>query len=305
MAPRVTIAEPLALGTARCAARSPHSRRRWPSFSTLATLRLPERSILFPYLVTLFALAFLLGATACGDDERLRLDVAAAADLRDAFAELVPLFEPRCGCDVRVTLGSSGRFATQIRQGLPVDAFFSASEEYVESLAKDGLVKPESMRLYAIGHIVIAVSQAVGEPPASLEDLLDPAIRRVAIPNPDYAPYGGAARQALQSAGVWEAVQPKLVFGENAAQTAEFVESRSADVGILPLSLTIQRHERLRYVLVDDDLYDELQQTAAVVSRSREPQLAAAFIAFVVEDAAAREIMRKYGFNLPGERPQP
>lgn len=273
-------------------------------FPPEASRRRHNRRLVLPYLGVLLVLALLVGAAACGNGgERRRLDVAAAADLRDAFAELVPMFERRCDCDVRVSLGSSGLFATQIRQGLPVDVFFSAGEEYVQGLAEDGLVKPDSMRLGAIGRIVIAMATASGDPPKTLDGLLDPAIRHIAIPNPDHAPYGAAAKQALQTAGLWEAVQTKLVFGENAAQTAEYVESRSADVGILPLSLTIQRHGRLRYELVDDSLYDELRQTAAVVARSKEPKLAAEFVSFVVDDPEARELMRKYGFILPGESP--
>lgn len=255
-------------------------------------------------LLGLMAMILAPLAAACGSDDRPSLEVAAAADLRDAFEELTPMFEQRCDCTVSLAFGSSGLFATQVREGLPVDVFFSANEAYVEALAADGLVRPESVQLYAIGRIVIATARGAGDPPATLEGLLDPAIRHVALPNPDHAPYGVAGKEALESAGLWEAVTPKLVFGENAAQTTDFVETRSADVGILPLSLTIQRQERLRYVLIDDGLYHPLRQAAAVLTRSREPQLAADFIAFV-NGPEGRTVMRKYGFLLPEELPEP
>lgn len=255
-------------------------------------------------VLVLPAIALALLAAACRSDDRPSLAVAAAADLRDAFEELAPMFEQRCGCAVSLTFGSSGLFSTQIKEGLPVDVFFSANEAYVDALAAEGLVRPESVQLYAIGRIVIATARGAGDPPAGLEGLLDPAIRRVALPNPDHAPYGVAGKQALESAGLWEAVAPKLVFGENAAQATDFVETRSADAGILPLSLTIQRQERLRYVLVDDGLYHPLRQAAAVLSRSEEPQLAADFIAFV-NGPEGRAVMRKYGFLLPEELPEP
>lgn len=255
-------------------------------------------------LLVLTAMTLALLASACRSDDRPSLDVAAAADLRDAFEELTPMFEQRCDCEVSLTFGSSGLFATQIREGLPVDVFFSANEAYVQALAAERLVQPESVQLYAIGRIVIATARGAGDPPATLDGLLDPSIRHIALPNPDHAPYGVAGKQALESAGLWEAVSPKLVFGENAAQTTDFVETRSADVGILPLSLTIQRQERLGYALIDDGLYHPLRQAAAVLSRSGEPHLAADFIAFV-NGQEGRVVMRKYGFLLPEEAPEP
>ncbi|HXF50547.1 MAG TPA: molybdate ABC transporter substrate-binding protein [Dehalococcoidia bacterium] len=254
--------------------------------------------------LALATLALALSAAACAGDDRPRLDVAAAADLRDAFEELIPAFERACDCRVRVAYGSSGTFATQIEQGLPMDVFFSADEAYIDRLAREGLVRPESVRLYALGRIVIAAPWDDADPPAALDALLDPAIRHVALPNPDHAPYGAAGKRALETAGLWEALLPKIVFGENAVQAADFVERGDADAGILPLSLTVQRQGRLRYALVDDDLYEPLRQAAGTLARSDRLELAAAFVEYVV-GPEGRDIMRKYGFIPPEEGAAP
>lgn len=254
------------------------------------------------FALLLCALGTLLAA--CGDGSRPRLDVAAAADLRDAFAELTPAFERSCGCDVRVTFGSSGTFAAQIREGLPVDVFFSANEAYIDELARAGLVRPDSVRLYALGRIVLAAPAGSGRTLTALRDLLDPSVEKIALPNPDHAPYGLAGRQALEAEGLWDAVRPKLVFAENAAQATDFVESGNAQAGILPFSLAIQRQDRLRYTLIDDALHEPLRQAAAVVARSDRADLAGAFIDFV-NGPEGRRIMRSYGFTLPGEEQAP
>ncbi len=248
--------------------------------------------------------ALVFAAAACTDEDRPRLDVAAAADLRDAFEELEPAFERTCACDLRVTFGSSGTFSTQIREGLPVDVFFSANETYIDDLARDGLLLKETVRLYAVGRIVLATPARADRALTTLSDLLDPSIRTIALPNPDHAPYGAAGRQALQSEGLWDAVRPKIVFGENAAQAVDFVESGNAQAGIVPLSLAIQRQDRLRYAVVPDASYEPLRQAAAVVTRSRQPDLAKAFIDFV-NSPEGRRTMQTYGFLLPEERPAP
>jgi molybdate transport system substrate-binding protein len=228
------------------------------------------------------------------------LTVAAAADLRYAFEDISEAFEQDCNCKVVLTFGSSGQFATQIEQGLPVDVFASANTSYVDDLAQKGLILEGSKQLYAIGRIVLATPAGSTIDPVSLEVLRDPAIKRIAIANPDHAPYGVAAKEALLSSGLWDELQPKLVLGENASQTTEFVESGDADAGIIPLSLAIQREDSFRYALIDEGLHNRLEQAAAVVARSGEPELARRFIEFV-NGPTGRPIMQRYGFVLPGE----
>ena len=226
--------------------------------------------------------------------------MAAASDLRPAFEALEPAFETSCDCDVTFSFGSSGTFATQIEQGLPVDVFASANEAYVDALDREGLIAADSKRSYAVGRIVVAVRADADGAPETLEGLVAARFERVAIANPEHAPYGVAAKQALTSAGLWDEIEPRLVLAENATQAAQFVESGDADAGIVPLSLAIQSGDRLQYALVDERLHEPLVQAAAVIERSDEPDLARAFIAFIV-GPEGRPIMERFGFVPPDE----
>jgi molybdate transport system substrate-binding protein len=233
-------------------------------------------------------------------DDRPELRVAAAADLRGAFEEVAAAFEARCECRVTLTFGSSGNLSAQIREGLPVDVFASANADFVDRLARDDLILPDTRQLYAIGAIVLAVPMGSTLDLTDLAVLADPAVRRVSIANPAHAPYGMAAREALESAGIWEAVQPKLVLGENAAIATEYVQTANVDAGIIPLSLAIQRRGAFRYEPIDQRLHEPLEQVMAAIRRSRNPVLASDFVAYV-NGPEGREIMRRYGFVLPGE----
>ena len=205
-----------------------------------------------PPLLGLLSLALggLALAAACGGSaggsageqaqERQTLLIAAAADLRSAFKEMQPAFEETCKCTLEFTFGSSGTFARQIEQGLPVDALFSADLAYIDGLDSKGLVVPGTKRQYAVGQIVLAKPRSSLARLTKLEDLLGPKIEKVAIPNPEHAPYGAAASEALKAAGVWDAIQPRIVLGENTTQTTQYVATANADAGVVPLSLAIQ-----------------------------------------------------------------
>jgi molybdate transport system substrate-binding protein len=238
------------------------------------------------------------GGRGDGDRSRGSIVIAAAADLRFAFEEIVPLFERECRCSVEVSFGSSGNFATQIQHGLPVDVFFSANAGFIDRLQGKGLVLEGTRQLYAVGRIVLARNSGVAATVATARDLLSPEIKRIAIANPLHAPYGVAAQEYLTAAGVWDAVQPRLVLGENASQATQFVEAGDAQAGILPLSLAIRIRDKLSYILIDESQHTRLSQGVAVLKRSRNPRLATEFIAFVGSEAG-REIMARYGFAPP------
>ena len=241
-----------------------------------------------------------VGGSAGGQSqERQTLLIAAAADLRAAFEEMQPAFEQTCKCTLEFTFGSSGTFARQIEQGLPVDALFSADLGYIDGLDSKGLVVPGTKRQYAVGQIVLAKPRSSLARLTKLEDLLDPKIAKVAIANPDHAPYGVAAREALKAAGVWDAIQPRIVLGENATQTTQYVATANADAGIVPLSLAIQNDD-VTYVMIDDSLYSPLRQGAAVLKSSKHPDLARSLIDFIA-GGKGRQIMSKYGFLPPTE----
>jgi molybdate transport system substrate-binding protein len=235
----------------------------------------------------------------------VELHVAAASDLRFALEELAVRFERPHAVRVRTTLGSSGQLAAQIAQGAPFDVYFSADEAFVRTLVQQGAIRKDSVRLYAVGRIVLWVrSQSALDVTHGLRALTDPRIRYVAIANPVHAPYGRAAEQALRSTGVYDRVRAKLVLGESISQTLQFVQTGNADAGIVALSLAIAPTVNAagRYWIIPSYLHRPIRQAVGVTARSPQPALAAAFVAFT-NSPSGRDVMRRYGFSLPGEEP--
>lgn len=226
------------------------------------------------------------------------LAVYAASDLAFAYKELVPLFERASGARVTLVLGSTGTLAKQIEHGAPADVFFAANESFIEHLRQKGAIIPETRALYAQGRIVLATSSRTGVSVRQIEDLSRPEIRKIAIANPAHAPYGRAAQEALEAAGLWERIRPKLVYGENIRHTLQFVETGAVEAGIVALS--VANVPEVRYVPIDPKRHNPLNQMAAVVKRSPRPELGLAFLAFV-NGPDGRPIMKRYGFLLPGE----
>ena len=228
---------------------------------------------------------------------RPELIVAAAADLVLALREIASAFEKEHQAKVTLMFGSSGQLAQQIQHGAPVDVFFAANESFVQDLREQGAVQPNSVVPYAQGQIVLATQR--GRPVLSaLRDLTRDDVKRVAIANPAHAPYGMAAREALVSAGVWNQVQPKLVYGENIRQVLQFLQTGNVDAAILAVSLA--QVPEIQLTRIDSGLYRPIVQAAAVTTRSQHPDLARAFIRFV-SGPQGRPIMKRYGFLLPGE----
>jgi len=267
--------------------------------------RQPARLVILNRMATLrraaIGLAFSLLAAPGGAQSPppRSIAVAAASDLRFALDEIVLAFEKaNPGVDVRVSYGASGSFFSQIANGAPFDLFFSADVDYVKKLGDQGLTLPDSTFVYGIGRIVLWTSHSKLDVSRGLAALLDPAVRKIAIANPRHAPYGRAAEAALRSAGIYDAVQPKLVFGENVAQTAQFVETGAADAGIIAHALaqapTLQKEGR--FFLIPSDLHPRLEQGAAILQRSAEPAAAEAFRGFVL-GAEARAILDRFGFE--------
>jgi molybdate transport system substrate-binding protein len=225
------------------------------------------------------------------------LTVFAASDLALAFKDIVPRFEAAHGAKAVVVLGSTGNLAKQIEEGAPADLFFAANVAFVDRLAASGAVLPDTRALYARGRAVLVAPKGAAVAVRSLADLARPEVRRVAIANPEHAPYGQAAKEALEAAGLWEAVRGKLVYGENVRQALQFVQSGAVDAGIVALSIAgVPEIER---VLVDEALHRPLDQAAAVVARSARPDLARAFLRFVT-GPEGRAILARYGFVAPG-----
>lgn len=229
------------------------------------------------------------------------ITIAAAADLKFAMDEIVATFKAAQPDDaVEVIYGSSGKFHTQIQQGAPYDLYFSADIAYPRGLADAGLAASE-VTPYAFGRIVLW-SAALDASTMTLGSLTDPKITRVAIANPKHAPYGKRAEEALRASGLWEAVEPKLVYGENIAHTAQFVQTGNAQVGIIALALALNPALSTQggYWLIPDTLHQPLEQGFIITRRAEGSALARRFADYMGSEPA-RAVMIKYGFVLPGE----
>jgi len=250
-----------------------------------------------------FVLAALVPARAAAQEKPCVITIAAASDLTDAMKEIVTGFEKNTACAVRLSMGSSGNFLTQIENGAPFDLFFSADIEYPRKLEAEGLAVPGSVYLYALGKIVLWVrNDSHLDIAGGLEILRDPAIQKVSIANPEHAPYGRAAQDALKKAGVYDAIKGRLVLGENISQAAQFVESGNADAGIVALSLALspEMRDKGRYWPIPENLYAPIQQGAVLIRASRNPQAARAFLDYI-KTPPVSALLQRYGFALPGK----
>jgi molybdate transport system substrate-binding protein len=254
--------------------------------------------------VTVVALGGLVAACTGASHQESRqsptLTVSAAADLTFALKELGGLFQNQTEVRTVFNFGSTGQLAQQIEQGAPVDVFLAANVAYVDDLERKGLTVPGTKAIYARGRIALWVSPDSSLRIERIADLTVPEIKRVAIANPDHAPYGMAAREALQSAGIWEALQPRLVLGENVRQALQYAETGNVDVAIVALSLSIT--SKGRWTLIPEELHRPIDQALAVIRGTKFEQEARRFGAFVL-GPQGRPIMRKYGFVMPGEVP--
>ncbi len=230
-----------------------------------------------------------------------KITVAAAADLKFAMDEIVTSFkQSHAGTEVEVIYGSSGKFHTQIQQGAPYDLYFSADINYPRELAKKGLAASE-VRPYAFGRIVLW-SNSMDAAKMTMASLTDLRISRIAIANPKHAPYGKRAEEALRTSGLWDKLQSKLVFGENIAHTAQFVQTGNAQVGIIALSLAVNSElaKKGGYYLIPENLHKPLEQGYVITKRGARKLLARQFADYM-GSKQARTVMTKYGFVLPGE----
>jgi molybdate transport system substrate-binding protein len=231
--------------------------------------------------------------------------IAAASDLRFALDEVAAeLHREQPHIDVQITYGSSGNFFAQLSNHAPFDLFLSADMDYPRRLSEAGLTLPDSLFSYAVGHVVIWVSRdsnlAVEQ--LGVKALLDPSVRKVAVANPKYAPYGRAAVAALQSLGVYDQVKDRLVYGETVAQAAQFVQSGSAEVGVIGLSqaLSPALKEHGRYWEIPADTYPRMEQGGVILSWAQD-RAAAQAVRDYLTGPKGRAILLGYGFQVPGQ----
>ena len=227
--------------------------------------------------------------------------VAAAADLQFAIQDVAGEFQKETGKSVELIFGSSGNFFQQLQNGAPFDMFFSANLDYPKKLEAAGLTEPGSYYQYARGRIVIWVPKdSKLDLSSGLQVLLNPSIRKIAVANPQHAPYGQAAVAAMKKEGVYDKVNDKFVLGENISQTASFVISGSADVGIVALSLALSPNmsDQGRYAEIPSTEYPPIEQACVILSSSKNKETAVHFLSFF-KTAAVADTLKRYGFDVP------
>ena len=231
------------------------------------------------------------------------ITVAAAADLQFAMPDIAAHFQQETGKTVKLIYGSSGNFAQQLQNGAPFDMFFSANLDYAKQLQAAGLTEPDTFYQYATGKIVLWVpNDSKLDLSAGLRVLLDPSIKKIAIANPEHAPYGKAAVAAMQKNNLYDQVKDKLVLGENISQAASFVASGSADVGIAALSLALSPNmkDKGRYVEVPAADYPAIQQACVIMRSSKNKDTARQFLKFI-QSPTPKALFQKYGFAVSGD----
>jgi molybdate transport system substrate-binding protein len=246
------------------------------------------------------SLLLLLGCRKDAPPANEPLRVAAAADLAFAFKDVGAAYTKKTGQEVTFSFGSTGLLAKQIAEGAPFDVFAAANVSFADDVVKAGACSGDTKALYATGRIVMWVRNGTPPPPMTVADLADPRWARIAIANPEHAPYGRAAKDAMTKAGVWDKVQPRIVYGENVQQTLQFAQSGNADVAIVALSLATVTEGA--YSPIEPTAHERIDQAlVACKGKNATPRDGAKrFVAFV-NGEEGHAIMKGYGFLLPGE----
>jgi molybdenum ABC transporter, periplasmic molybdate-binding protein len=228
--------------------------------------------------------------------ESSEIHVAAASDLIPAFEEIGREFEAAHKTQVIYSFGSTGLLTRQIENGAPMDVFAAASVDYIDQLEQKGLIVADTKAIYARGRITMWTTKDSKLQIEKINDLASDEVKRVAIANPDHAPYGMAARDAMQTAGIWDSLKSKLVYGDNIRQTLQFAETGNVDVAIVALSLSKQSDGR--WTLIPQELHKPINQGLAVIKGTKNEQAAREFASFV-NGPQGQAVLAKFGFELP------
>jgi molybdate transport system substrate-binding protein len=224
------------------------------------------------------------------------LRIAAASDLQKVLPRLAERFRERTGMQSSLTLDASGRLAEQIRAGAPFDVFLAANAKFVEDLAAAGAVDPASVRPYARGELVLCVHPSVADKVRGLADLARPEVKKIAIANPEYAPYGVAARQALEKSGLWTRLESRIVRADSVRQALIYAQNGDAEAAFAGRALADVPEVRL--VDVESSHYEPIVQVLGVISAGTRRERSGEFAEFVLGDEG-QAILREFHFQPP------
>jgi molybdate transport system substrate-binding protein len=241
---------------------------------------------------------FLLSSVGCGRTKATPgpatpLRIAAASDLQLALPKLRDQFQAKTGIATELSFGASGRLAEQIKAGAPFDVFLAANQSFVRNLADRGFVKSESVHSYARGSLVLAVYHELGDRVRSLADLTKPDLKKIALANPATAPYGKAGKQALERAGLWAQLEPKIVLADSVGQALLYARKGDAEAALV--GRAIANVPGVQVVEVDPQLYDPIVQAVGIVAVSARSADAERFAQFVLGEEGQR-ILKEAGF---------
>lgn len=243
-------------------------------------------------------------ASAPAQQQSPGIRIAAASDLQFAMPVLIERFQQdHPAIPVNPTFGSSGNFFAQLRQQAPFDMYFSADMTYPQRLGEEGLLADDSLFEYAVGRVAVTVrsGSALDVETLGIEALTDSSVRKIAIANPEHAPYGVAAEESMRSYGIYDQVAGKLVLGENVSQAAQFIDAGAADVGIIALSLALAPAYTGSYFEIPADRHNEILQGGAIMAAARDPEAAQLFREFLLSEAG-KAILADFGFVVPSDR---
>jgi len=232
------------------------------------------------------------GVNDSADVEPLR--IAAASDLQAVLPLLADRFRTRTGLAASLIFGASGQLAQQIKGGAPFDVFLAANRAFVRELVDGGLIAADSAHPYARGSLVLAVYRGLGTDVRNLKDLAQPAVKKVALANPAFAPYGKAAKQALERAGMWKQLQPKIVISETVRQALVYAQRGDAEAALI--GRAISQVPEIQALVIDQELYDPIIQELGILTASKRPQDARRFTDFVLGEEG-QAILREFGFT--------
>jgi molybdate transport system substrate-binding protein len=250
-------------------------------------------------LSVLLMLSMLVCSGCSSARDEAPLTIAAAASLTATFKDIGEAFTEETGIPVVFSFASTGHLAQQIRNGGPFDLFAAADAAHIDSLIEDGFLEAGTRTVFAHGRLVMLTDRSSAVEIEAIEDLFDPAVTRIAIANPDHAPYGLAARQALERTGLWLHLQPKIVYGETVRQAAQMVETGNVSVGLVALSSVTMEKENT--IDIPADLYDPIEHVIAVHRGSARQAEAQRFIAFL-SSPRGMAVLKTYGFEIPEGR---
>jgi molybdate transport system substrate-binding protein len=253
------------------------------------------------FTVVVVAMAVLACSSSKSQDQKASgktIRIAAASDLTRAFTDVGARFEKQTGIKPVFDFGSSGLLAKQIEQGAPFQLFAAANKSFAEQVVKAGKCDGQSLALYSRGRVVL---WSKAGPAPKLTDLVDPRYKRIGIANPDHAPYGKAAVQAMQKAGIYDQVKDRLVLAENVQAALTYAKEGSVDVSFVALAAAIGIGQK-DYAAVELDLHDPLEQTMVVCGTGPEADAARQLAKYIVSDEG-RGIMESYGFSTTGVLP--